>query len=424
MKILMSLSLLYRKILLLACILTIGVLTSCGSNSTNNNKIIINFWDQEDGAAVQNIIVELVSEFNALSKTSNYNIQINHKHYQTEELREKFLEDAKNGKAPEIVLGPNDNLGVLVPSNAIIPINYLFENSYIYKFDTKALALATYWKKQFMLPDRKGNEVLLIYNKDLVSKAPETFKELIKITKKLQSAKKVKYGLVFFMSEPFFTIPFFGAYGGRVFDDELAINPKPTLNTEATKKWMKFLLSLKNNKVIPENCNYQQAEEYFTKKQAAFYINGPWAFAGLQKSGINFGISYIPTIDGRYPKPYTAVKGYCFSKSIDSVEKKEAVKKFIKFMLKKENQIRMTRVHYQLPSLLTAMQDKFVNNNYLVFGQKEQLDKCIPMPIISQMRAIWDSIRPVQAEVLAGKISPEKAAEKMQALAEEKIGAL
>ena len=46
------------------------------------------------------------------------------------------------------------------------------------------------------------------------------------------------------------------------------------------------------------------------------------------------------------------------------------------------------------------------------------------MPNITQMRAIWDAIKPVQQNVLSGKTKPEDAGAIMQKKAEEGIKAL
>ena len=43
------------------------------------------------------------------------------------------------------------------------------------------------------------------------------------------------------------------------------------------------------------------------------------------------------------------------------------------------------------------------------------------MPVNPELRAIWDAMRPSYQAVLAGTMSPEKAAEEMQKEAEKKI---
>ncbi len=95
--------------------------------------------------------------------------------------------------------------------------------------DPQALDAAKFLGKQYMLPDRNGNEVLVAYNKKLVPTPPKTFEELEKMGLQLKTDKKVEYGLVFNEVEPFFSIPFLGAFDGKVFDDVNAASPKPTL---------------------------------------------------------------------------------------------------------------------------------------------------------------------------------------------------
>ena len=46
------------------------------------------------------------------------------------------------------------------------------------------------------------------------------------------------------------------------------------------------------------------------------------------------------------------------------------------------------------------------------------------MPVVTQMRAIWDAIKPVQQDVLSGKTKPGDAGAIMQKKAEDGIKAL
>jgi arabinogalactan oligomer/maltooligosaccharide transport system substrate-binding protein len=414
--------------------LSVGLLAGCGkkeeqtsttTNTTNTTStepskpVEIAFWEQDD-ANLQKVFDELIAEF----EKQNPNIKVKRSHFETEDLRKNFTSASLGTTGPDIVLGPNDNLGVFVPGNLIQPLEDIMGADFFSKFDPKALEAAKFAGKQYMLPDRNGNELILAYNKKLVPQAPKTFEELIEISKKLQAEKKVQYGLVFNEVEPFFTIPFLGAFGGKVFDDVNSENPKPTLNTEEVKNWMIFIKKLHTDKVIPKEADYDVANNLFKEGKAAFIINGPWGFGDYSKAGIDFGIAPIPTVNGKYPAPYSAVKGYCVSAGVTDPDKKAAVKKFLEFVNTKDSQLKLAEQHKQLPTNLEALQDPKVTQDPLILAQKEQLDKCVPMPIITQMRAIWDAIKPVQQEVFAGKTKPEDAPAKMQQKAEEGIKAL
>lgn len=417
-----------KRVVALACtvILAAGVLAGCGkkddastTTTGDSKKVTINFWEQDDANA-QKTLDGLIKDF----QDKNPNITVKRTHYETEDLRKNYTSASLGTTGPDVVLGPNDNIGVFVTGSLIQPVDEVIGADALKSYDSKALEAAKYQGKQYMLPDRNGNELLLMYNKKLVPEAPKTFEELIETSKKLQADKKVQYGLVFNEVEPFFSIPFLAAFGGSSFDDVNSKTPKPTLNTQAVKDWMTFILKLKTDGIIPKEADGTVADSLFKDGKVAFVINGPWGFADYQKAGIDFGIMPIPTVNGKSPAPLSAVKGYTVSASVKDKDKKDAVKKFLEFVNTKEAQLKMVDAHKQIPTNLEAMKDDKITKDPQILVQKDALDKAVPMPIIPQMRAIWDAMKPVQQEVLSGKTKPEDSAAKMQKTAEDGIKAL
>ena len=410
--------------------LVVGSLAGCAKNEPvtpekttavveTAKPVSIAFWEQDD-ANGQKLLDDLIKDF----QTANTNITITRTHYETEDLRKNYTTASLGTTGPDIVLGPNDNLGVFVPGGLVQPIDTILGADFMATIDPQALDAAKFSGKQYMLPDRNGNEVLVAYNKKLVSTPPTTFEELEKMGLELKKDGKVEYGLVFNEVEPFFSVGFLGAFDGKVFDDVNAASPKPTLNTPAVTNWMTFLKRIHTAGLIPKEADGTVAENLFKGGKAAFIINGPWGFADYTKAGIEFGIMPIPSINGKYPAPYSAVKGYTVSEGVKDADKVEAVKKFLMFVNSKESQLKMVDAHQQTPSNLEAMKDAKITGNPLIAGQKDQLAKATSMPINTEMRAIWDAIKPVQQDVLSGKTKPEDAGAIMQKKAEEGIKAL
>jgi maltose-binding protein MalE len=50
-----------------------------------------------------------------------------------------------------------------------------------------------------------------------------------------------------------------------------------------------------------------------------------------------------------------------------------------------------------------------------------QIQRGRPMPVVPEMRAVWDAMRPGYQAVMGGAVSPEQATVDMQRLAERKI---
>ena len=353
--------------------LVIGTLAGCGSTAADKTSSAVNsskpvsiaFWEQDDPNA-QKVLDKLITDFH----TANPTITVKRTHYETEDLRKNFTTASLGTTGPDIVLGPNDNLGVFVPGNLIQPIDNIVGADFLKTLDPKSLEAAKFSGKQYMLPDRNGNELLIAYNKKFVKTPPATFEALEKIGLQLKADNKVDYGLVFNEVEPFFSIPFLGAFGGKVFDDVSATSPKPTLNTPAVTQWMTFMAKIHSEGLIPKEADATVADNLFKGGKAAFELNGPWGFGDYKKAGIDFGIMAIPTINGKSPLPMTAVKGYTVSAGVKDANKIAAVKKFLIFVNSKDAQLQMVAAHQQYPTNLEAMKDAKITGDPLIAGQK------------------------------------------------------
>ena len=67
------------------------------------------------------------------------------------------------------------------------------------------------------------------------------------------------------------------------------------------------------------------------------------------------------------------------------------------------------------------MESDFVQGDEILKNSAIQIRQGRPMPVVPELRAIWDSMRPGYQAVLGGALSPEEAASEMQALAVAKI---
>lgn len=411
----------FKKTLAVVAVMLVSFALISGCKKGIDGNASIEFWEQ-DGADQQAVLDELIAEF----QKKYPNIAVKRVHHETEELRKNFTSAAIGGQGPDVVLGPNDNLGVFVPGNLIVPATEVMGDDFFKDFDGAALEAARYNGIQYMVPDRNGNELCLLYNKKLVQKAPKTWEEMIEMAEKLKKEGKVQYAVTFNQTEPFFTIPMLGAFGGKVFDDAFSSKAKPTLNTPEVKAWFQWLDKIHKDGQIPKEADYDVSSNLFQEGKVAFLINGPWSFVNYVESySMDIGIAAIPQVNGKWPMPYTAVKGYTISRTaVADPKKKEAARLFVEWVTNHDSQIRMMDTHKQLPTLKSALKDKAVTDDPMISGQKDSLQHGTPMPVLTQMRAVWDAIKPVQQELFAGKIKPEDAPAKMQKRAEDGIKAL
>ncbi len=345
--------------------------------------------------------------------------------YAPEEARTNFIISALAGKGPALLHGASDNIGPLVELDVIQPMEDLFDQNYLNQFLSKPLKANTWFRGHlYQVADRVGNHLCLVYNKKLVPHPPRTFSELIAMGKELTKdtdgdGKPDRYALAWNYTEPFFAIPFIGGYGGWIFDSLY----HPTLNTEATVKAAQLIYDLANKyKIIPKECDYEVANALFKDGLSAMIINGPWSWATYKKDGLKIGIARIPKIDetGLWPTPLVSPMGYSINKNVGG-EKLKVVTALIRYLTSAETELRFTRIGASIPSITTAYDSPVVKNDSLIQASIDQLMVGRPMPVVTEMRWIFDAMRPAYQGIFTGHVTPREAAKEMQELAEKLI---
>ncbi len=345
----------------------------------------------------------------------------NELYYEPEQARTNFIISALGGSGPELFWGANDNIGPFVELDVILPLENLFTQDFLDSFVIEPLQAHTWMNGHiYQIGDRVGNHLCLVYNKKLVSKPPQTMNELIAIGKEFSKdkdgdGKPDRYAVVWNFTEPYFVVPFIGGYGGWIIDEQ----NQPTLDTEAVVKAARFIFELSRvYKIIPAECDYEIANALFKDGLSAMIINGSWAWGTYIDNGIDIGIARIPQIDetGLWPTPAISPLGYSLNKNIKK-EKMPLVRELVEFLTHDDIELRFTQSSGAIPSRKTAFASPQVAENAMVRGALDQLMVGKEMSPVTEMRWIWDAMRPSYQGIFSGRVTPEQAARDMQAQA-------
>lgn len=362
-------------------------------------------------------------------EASHPGVRIYELYKENEELRAGFQAAAAfTGGGPELVYGPSDFVGSFRAMDILQPLEGIFDSTFLRAFDPKSL---TWYKGHlYQIGDEVGNHLALVWNRRLfaeegLTRAPRTFSELIEYGKRLTKDKNGdgvidQYGLVWNFIEPFFFIPFYSSFGGWVMDSA----GRPTLNNRAAVEAFRFVTDLRDRyRIMPVECDYEIADSKFNDGRAAMIINGAWAWGRyLASPKVDFGLAVLPRNDrtGLWPAPMVAAKGYYFNRYVTGERLREAVA-FVKFMTSRESQILFAKALKTIPSRLDAQNDSAIRADPVIAVSIEQARLGRAMPLVPEMRAIWDAMRPAYQSLLGGNIRPERAAAYQQELAERKI---
>jgi len=341
---------------------------------------------------------------------------------ETEELRSGFIVAAIAGQGPDLIYGPSDMVGPFEVMQIIQPLESLLDLAYLDLFIPEGL---TYYKGHlYQIADKLGNHLTLVYNKKLVHSPPTTDVELIDLGRRLTvdtngDGKTDRYALAWNYTEPFFFIPFLTGFGGWVMTDEGV----PTLNSEAMVRALTFIKDLRDkHRIVPGEADYNIADILFKDSKSAMIINGDWSWAGYEKAGISIGVAPLPLITstGLFCAPMVSPKGFSLNANVNP-EKRQLVLDLLKFLMEPERQLETTRELRTMPTRREAVASRFVQEDEILRNSATQIKQGRPMPVVPELRAIWDSMRPGYQAVLGGALTPERAAEEMQALAIAKI---
>jgi maltose-binding protein MalE len=400
-------------------IMLISTFAGCGGKQGKEQQkateIVI--WEQKDPEE-QILLKKHLDTF----MSQHPGVTVSTVHFETDQLHSQFQTAALAGGGPELVYGPADKIGPYSVMKLIRPLEDIFDAAYFAGFDKGSVP--SLGGHIYAAPDQIGNHLMLIYNKALVKQLPKDSDEWIALCREATKDQNGdglpdQYGLVFNYTEPFWLVPFLGGFGGWVMDD--AANP--TLDTPAMAGALRFLADLRNRfKIIPKECNYELSDTMFKKGQAAFIINGPWSLKAYLKAGLDIGVMPLPVIKetGRPPVPMVSSKGYSINVNVKE-EKLPVVKELVEYLTSVQVDREIMTELLILPSVASLASDSALVANEILKGSLDQARLGRAMPVVPEMRAIWDAIRPFYQSVLGGTMKPEEAAAKMQDQAVKKI---
>lgn len=391
----------------------------CGCADHNENRVIV--WHSMRPLATE-ILREELNKFGA----DNPEWEFRELFYANETARTNFIISALGGSGPDLFWGASDNIGPFVELEIIQPLETLLTAQFLDSFITEPFPANTFYNNHlYQIADRVGNHLCLVYNKNIVPSPPSSINELRAMGKELTAdldndGRPDRYALAWNYTEPFFAVPFIGGYQGWIIDE----NNAPTLNTPAVSRAAQLIFDLANvDRIIPKECDYEIANALFKDGLSAMIINGPWSWGTYIENGIDIGITRIPKIDetGEWCTPIISPLGYSLNSNLKG-EKLKVVVELLKYLTSPEVELRFTRAMATIPSRKEAFSHPDVSGNELVASSIYQMQVGRPMPVVTELRWIWDAMRPSYQGIFTGNVSPEDAADAMQALAVKLIG--
>lgn len=307
------------------------------------------------------------------------------------------------GKGPDLFIFAQDFTGEWANNNIIVPISSLVNESIIKQFPKYLLQAYVYGDNDdlWALPMSFKN-LILFYNKNYVSKIPNTWSELIDLAKKFTDPKSGPYGrrgFVYDMGNFYYHTMWIQGFGGQIFKKVKGTEYFPLLDSEPVYKSIKYVLRLKkmiNPTGDPKGevgADGATVTELFNSGNALFVVNGQWFRAEISPK-VNYGVAPFPIIDdlpgikgsGRRAIPFLTVEGIFMS---SNVKNKQAAFKVMQFITSPQAGRIFAKVGKQTPANVGAYQYSEVKNDPISQIFIEAAKEAIPMPNVPEMALTW-----------------------------------
>ena len=318
-------------------------------------------------------------------------------------LEEKFTQVASTGDGPDIILWAHDRFGGYAQAGLLAELSPSKE--FKDKFVDFAWDAENYNGKIIGYPVAIAS-LSLIYNKDLLPTPPKSWEEIVELDKKFKAEKK--NAIMWNLAEPYFTWPVVASNGGYVFkfaDGKYNTNDIG-VNNEGSQKGLQFVVDMVKNKVINADMDYAIAEASFNKGETALTINGPWSWGNIEKSKINYGVTVLPTLNGKPSKAFVGV----LSAGINSASpNKDLAVEFIENYLLTDDGLEQVNKDKPLGAVaLKSYQDKLAKDLRIAATMENAKNGEI-MPNIPQIVAFWYAEKSAISNAVSGRQTVKQA---------------
>ncbi|MBL4933110.1 maltose ABC transporter substrate-binding protein [Clostridium paridis] len=381
-----------KKVKFIAGMLTVVMGTSlfygCGqaSTKTSDEKEIVVWSNLMDNEVAK--VDEIAQKW---AKENNKKVKV----VKDDSGYQEFLTAANSSKGPDMLFGlAHNNLGTFQKAGLLeeVPSDLVNRDDYVGKNIWDAVS---YDGKAYGVPISMETYALF-YNKDKVKTVPKTMEELI-----TEAKAYGQNGFQFPINDFYYTAAFMQTEGGYVFgggNGKLDVTNLGFDNEGAIKAYQFLQDLVQKDKFMPADITQDIANNTFKSGDAIFYIGGPWDVAGFKDAGVNFGVTAIPTLDGKNIKSFLGVQAAFVSSKSNN---KDDSWSLMKYLIKNSGEDLYTTGN-RIPVLKSELNKDTVKNNEYTQGFIAQTAYAVPMPNVSETQAIWDPVKNIQ-RILGGE---------------------
>lgn len=327
----------------------------------------------------------------------------------------KMMLDGPTGNGADVFMAAHDQFMTAKDAGIIAELDESISRQVIDQVDDTAIRTVMLDGKLYGVPVAIETYALL-YNKTLVTGEPATTFEQIKeeaLAYNKPSENKFWYLTVPTDGYPAYlllSLDGFQLFGADGFD-----NDNPGFNTPEFEKGLERIASIKE--ILPIKADdlkmetMSLLEQNFKEGKTAYYPIGPWLIKSLKDENVDFGVTTLPTYEGKQMKSFSAVQNAYVSAY---TEYPKAAQLFAAFLVSDEAASLLYSKSYRITSKkdISNVEGLMEDQELKVFS--DSFKTSVPMPSAKRISYYWTITQGVLSSVFDGNLTPKEGAEKAQ----------
>lgn len=302
------------------------------------------------------------------------------------DIRNNVQTAAPAGEGPDIFIGAHDWIGELQANGILGEVDLGGRDAEFYDVATGAFSLGgTLYGVPYAI-ENMG----LYYNTDLVAEAPTTWDELTEICDGLTD---ITVCIAAPARDAFANQAFVQGFGGYIFRYDTATGFDATdvgLDNDGAVAGATWLDGAVKDGYLSTDVDWSNMNDIFGNGEAAFLWNGPWHLGTVRDSGVPYGVSTFPEVDGSVPIPFVGVQGFMISAFS---EQQVAAQLFLTdYVATQDSMLALFEAGQRGPAHQASYEAALALDPEVAAFTQVDADPGLLMPNIPEMSAVWGAM--------------------------------
>lgn len=327
----------------------------------------------------------------------------------------KMMLDGPSGNGADIFMAAHDSFGTAKDAGIIAELSETASGTVKDRINETAVKTVTSEGKIYGVPVSIETYALL-YNKKLVTGKPaSTFEQIRDEALAYNNAGENKFWYLTVPTDGYPAYPFLSLYGFQLFGADGTDGDKPGFDSPEFEKGLEAIASLK--KIIPIKADdlkmetMSLLEQNFKDGKTAYYPIGPWLIKSLKDENIDFGVTELPTYDGKTMKSFSAVQNAYVSAYTKYPKASEL---FATFLTSDEAAALLYSKCYKITANKDISKVEGLKDDEQLRVFCDEFTKSVPMPSTKRISYYWTIAQSVLSAVFDGTLTPQEGAKKAQ----------